>query len=103
MSFHESIPPELTKLCGAFLGSLMSLRWLPGGWIYKLQMLIGGVLVSSYVGDMLAHWSGMNAGAAGFLTGVFGIAVLDKLFELLRSTPWGAMLEERLRPRKDLP
>lgn len=97
------IPPEASKFSAGFVGSLVSLRWLPGTVLQRIQMLAAGTAVSWFAADPIAKWSGMNAGTAGFFLGVFGMAVVDKIFTAISTSPLAATFNEWLRKTIGLP
>lgn len=77
-------PPEASKLGASFTGSLVSLTWLPGGCWLKVQMLLAGTALSWYATDPIAGWAKMNVGTTGFFLGVFGMALVAKVFEIIQ-------------------
>lgn len=95
--------PEIGKLAASFIGSLCSLRWLPGRWWQKLQMLIAGTALSRYSTEPLAKWAGMNEGQAGFFLGLFGMAVVIKIFDTIEKTQVADIFMEWARKTLGLP
>lgn len=51
------------------------------GWIFSLN-----------VAPPVAHWLGLPEGFSGFLLGLFGMAIVDKIFEVWRSFELGALV-----------
>lgn len=96
-------PPEASKLGASFSGSLVALRWLPGGFLLKLQMLLAGTALSWYATEPVAHWAGMNVGTTGFFLGVFGMALVAKIFELIAATQIADIFVEWARKFLGLP
>lgn len=95
--------PEASKLGAAFVGSLISLNWLPGGCWRKARMLAAGTALSWYIAGPLAHWAGMNEGTTGLFLGLFGMALVEKVFELIAATQVADLFIEWLRKFLNLP
>lgn len=95
--------PEDSKLGASFVGSLVALRWLPGTCWLKLQMLLTGTALSWYATEPLANWAGMNVGTTGFFLGVFGMALVAKVFELLAELHVSEIIVEWVRKFLGLP
>lgn len=97
------LPPEASKLGASFAGSLVALRWLPGGCWLKLQMLLAGTALSWYATEPLARWAGMNVGTTGFFLGVFGMALVAKVFDLIAAAQVSEIAVEWARKFLGLP
>lgn len=95
--------PDLTKFAASLIGSLVSLRWLPGSCWQKLHMLLAGTALSWYLTGPLAAWAGMNEGTTGFFLGVFGMTLIAKIFELIAATQVADLFIEWLRKFLNLP
>lgn len=96
-------PPEASKLGASFTGSLVALRWLPGSCWLKLQMLLAGTALSWYATEPLANWADMNVGTTGFFLGVFGMALVAKVFDLIAETHVSEIIVEWVRKFLGLP
>jgi hypothetical protein len=75
----------LTQFAAGIAGALVSLRFMTGSWYEKLTMALGGATLS-YVGTApLATWLKIDnaAGLIGFLVGLFGMAVVSKVYEVI--------------------
>lgn len=68
------------KLLPGAAGSLLALTWMQGTWKRKVPMFLGGFALSFFASPSAAAWAGTNMGLAGFLLGLFGMAVVDKIF-----------------------
>jgi len=69
------------KLLPGTVGSLLALGWVDATWPRKVFMGIGGAALSFFVAPAAAAAAGTNEGLAGFLLGLFGMAVVDKIFK----------------------
>jgi hypothetical protein len=82
-----NIPPELSDAAPGIVGSALSLRWIPGTWLTKAAMWAGGCTMSVVGGKQFAqlmHMSGDGGvSLAGFLLGLFSMAVVSKLFDAI--------------------
>lgn len=94
---HQDIPPELIKAIPGTIGSIVALRWISGTPLQRIASVVGGVSASWYAGEHVAQWLEVNAGLAGFLLGLFGMAIAAKCFELLAQVNAPAVLDRILR------
>ncbi len=78
------------KLAGV-LGALVSMRYLQGSWPARLSMAGSGSLVAYYASPYLAQLLGIPEGLAGFLTGMFGMAIVSRGWEAVQAVPIGAL------------
>lgn len=81
-----TIDPTISKLLPAVLGSVVSLRFLPGTWPERLLMLVGGTALSYYSAPAASEWLGVAKaeGAIGFLLGLFGMGLVAGAYEVLQ-------------------
>jgi hypothetical protein len=94
---QPDIPPEVIKALPGALGSIVALRWIAGGPLQRVSSLVGGVSASYYSGDHLAGWLAVNPGLAGFLVGLFGMAIAAKCFELIAQFDVRGVVDRILR------
>ncbi|WP_312993411.1 hypothetical protein [Achromobacter animicus] len=73
------------------LGAAVSMRYLQGSWPARLSMAISGSLVAYYTAPYLSLMLGIPEGLAGFLTGMFGMAIVSRAWEAVQSAPVGAL------------
>ncbi|CAB3854446.1 hypothetical protein LMG26858_01887 [Achromobacter anxifer] len=78
------------KLAGV-LGALVSMRYLHGSWPARLSMAGSGSLVAYYASPYLSLLLGIPEGLAGFLTGMFGMAIVSRGWEAVQAVPIGAL------------
>ncbi len=92
----EAIDALMAKGAGV-LGACASLAFLRGSWPERIAMAIGGSVVSYYAAPWMAGTTGLPQGLAGFLLGLFGMAVCGKVWEAIQAAPlgeaWTAVLE----------
>ena len=95
----NDLPPDTDKFVAGPAGSLFALLWLKGTWPRKVAMFIGGWALSFYGAPGVATWLGFSEGFAGFLLGLFGMAIVDKMFEAWDVMDLGTILKDWLRKR----
>lgn len=90
------------KLAGV-AGALVSMKFLSGTLSQRLTSAASGVLLSYYAAPTLSHKIAMPEGLAGFLLGLFGMAIVSRAWEFVQDTPiatiWAAAID-RIRGRK---
>ena len=83
------------------IGSLISWRWAPQlGFIAKITGVVSAGALAMFVTPIIKQLSGVTDqsvlfGAAG-LVGVFGLSITAQLFDTMKSTKWGRIIERRL-------
>lgn len=87
MSLNNQISADfsVSNIIAAILGSLVSLKFVQGTLIERVFMAIGGSALSYYATSPTAAWLGMHMaeGLVGFLIGLFGMAIVAKLYEVV--------------------
>ncbi|CAB3918736.1 hypothetical protein [Achromobacter mucicolens] len=73
------------------LGAAVSMRYLHGSWPARLSMAVSGSLVAYYASPYLSLMLGIPEGLAGFLTGMFGMAVVSRAWEAVQAAPVAAL------------
>jgi len=68
-------------------GALLSLNFIKGTWPERITMGFGGAIISLYATSYVASKTGLPDGFAGFLVGMFGMAITAKLWEAIQVTP----------------
>jgi hypothetical protein len=101
MSDLQSWASDLSKEPGyaGMLGSLLSLRWMPGmSWKQKAFSLAGGFAVAWYLVpfalESLAITSKSAPTAFGFLGGFIGLNLLSKMWTYVAETTFGELLSK---------
>lgn len=77
------------KLAGV-LGAAVSMRFMQGSLLERLTMAAGGAAGSYFAAPFISLKTGMPEGLAGFLLGLFGMAVVSKFWEWIQTTPVAA-------------
>ena len=91
----------LAKLSGV-AGSLISLKFITcNTWLELLTMVAGGSFLSLYAAPYVTMKTDLPEGLAGFLLGVFGMAIAAKVWEAIQATPAGEILGRFLPVRKE--
>lgn len=84
------------KLAGV-AGAAISMRFLQGSPLARVSMAISGSLVSYYAAPHIAQLTGMPDGLTGFLLGVFGMAVVSRMWQWVEQAPialiWQAVVD----------
>lgn len=79
------------------LGALVSMRYLSGSWPARISMAISGAILSYYVSPWVSHRIGVPEGLAGFLLGLFGMAVVSRAWQAVQEFPismlWQAVID----------
>ena len=75
------------KLLAGIAGSFVSLRFMSGTLIQRVILAIGGAALSYYATTPFATWVGARdaEGLVGFFVGMFGMAIVSKIFEVIQA------------------
>lgn len=95
----ETAYPDLGKHLAGPLGALVALLWLTGSWLRKTAMFMAGWALSYYGSPAAAEWLGFSEGFSGFLLGLFGMSIVDKIFEVWQSMEFGVIFKDWLRKK----
>ncbi len=76
---------SIAKLLAGICGSVVSLRFVQGTIAERISMGIGGAALSYYASTPAAQWVGIKdaEGLVGFLIGLFGMAIMAKIYEVI--------------------
>jgi hypothetical protein len=79
---------SVAKLLAGLAGSVVSLRFVQGTVAERIFMGIGGASLSYYATTPAAQWVGVKdaEGLVGFLIGLFGMAIMAKIYEVILVT-----------------
>lgn len=72
--------PLIEKLFAAMAGASVSSMFLPGNWKRRLALIACGTVTSYYLGYTASRLGDLPETTAGFLVGLFSMAVADGLF-----------------------
>jgi len=93
---------EVAARLAGVAGALVSMRFLQGSRLARLSMALSGAVISYYVSPYLAERVGIPEGLAGFLLGMFGMAVVSRAWEAVQAVPVGPLWQavvDRVRGR----
>lgn len=73
------------KLMAGTLGSLVSMKFVQGTYLERLLMCVGGSALSYYGTTPIYQWIAVEniEGLVGFMVGLFGMAIVAKLYEAI--------------------
>lgn len=78
---QDQLHPEIIKAIPGTVGAIVALRWISGPPLQRIFSLIGGIGASYYGSGYVAKMMGGDAGLAGFMIGLFGMAAASKVFD----------------------
>lgn len=82
----------MAKLAGV-AGAIVSMRFLQGTFIERSTMAVSGAVLSYFMSPYISMKTGLPEGFCGFLLGVFGMAVVSRVWEVIETTPIGEFWE----------
>lgn len=82
-NFHEI---GFVKIISGVVGALVSLNFVRGTWVEKTFMAFGGSCLSYFTTTPIALWLAIEntEGLIGFIVGLFGMAIVAKIYELIQ-------------------
>lgn len=93
---------EIEKLLPGVIGSIGALLWIKGTWPRRIAMVGLGSAASYYGAPHVSVLFGMEEGLAGFLTGLFGMSVVDSVFRTWQELGVTELVREFVRARLGL-
>lgn len=97
----DSLRASVISFIFGLIGSIISLRWSPQmGLAAKLSGILSGAFIAMFATPLFKYLSGVTDsstlyGVAG-LIGIFGLAITAQIFDTVRGTKWGRIIERRL-------
>lgn len=90
---QHTLDVSLANLVAGVCGAFVSLRFVQGTAIERVTMAAGGAALSYYATPPAAGWLGMASaeGLVGFLVGLFGMAIVAKIYEAIQGLPAAKM------------
>lgn len=88
--------PEVAKIIPAAVGSAGALFWIQGTWPKKIGMFFLGASMSYLGTPYVSDYFGLAEGFAGFLLGLFGMSMVDKVMDTWQKFDLGATLKQVL-------
>ena len=98
----DNLDEILVKLSGLF-GAIVSTRFLNGNWIERVTFAASGATLSYFAALYAAQKTGMPEGLAGFLLGLFGMAIVSKAWEWFQAAALGEIAIDWIRKVLGLP
>ncbi len=96
METPNTVDPTIAKLIASVTGALVSINFVKGTWPERILMVIGGSALSYYGTTPIA--SGVNLtdaeGLVGFLLGLFGMAIVSRLYEAIQALDFKVVLSD---------
>ena len=95
----DSIPPEVKAVVPGVAGSLIAMFFLRRPLALMVGMFIGGCALSFFATTAIAEWLEVTKfeGLVGFLTGLFGMALVAKIYDTIEAinanAVWRAILK----------
>ena len=89
---------SLGKIIAGGAGAFVSLRFVQGKWYEKVIMVVGGTLLSVFAAGPTARYLHMTdaEGLCGFVIGLFGMAVVAKVYETIQAVETQKFLDRLL-------
>ena len=77
------LPPEVKDAVPGVAGSITALLFFRDGWRRAAGTLVAGAAIAKFVGPFIAVTIGSSSEVAGYITGLFGIAIVAKIFDMI--------------------
>jgi hypothetical protein len=96
--------PEVGKLLPGAVGAAISTIFLhQETWPRRIAMAVAGTATARFGGSAASAWTGLDPSFAGFLVGLFSMAIVAGVFETWRSLALGPIVTEWIRKVLGLP
>lgn len=95
----QDVPKEVLDVLPGAGGSLIALLWLKESKTRGAALWAAGSFVAYYTAPSLAKYLNMNEGVCGLFIGVFGMAIVNKAFEVLQSLQLGQIVSDWVQKR----
>lgn len=96
---QDHVPSEVMNALPGAGGSLIALLWLKESPARGLAMWAAGSFVAYYASSPLAAYIHLNEGVSGLFIGLFGMALVNKAFEVLQSLQLGTIVSDWIQKR----
>lgn len=82
----QSPDGHLLRLIAGIAGAVVSLNFVQGTWPERVIMASGGAALSYFASEPFAEWLKLPhaLGLVGFLIGLFGMAIVAKVYEVVQ-------------------
>lgn len=88
---------NLTKSASGLMGSVAAMLWIKDTWPRRVGYVLAGALASHYAAPHLARWSATDEALAGFLVGLFSMALAAKVFETIEAVKASDLYDRIMR------
>jgi len=72
-------------------GAVVSMHFLQGTWPARISMAVSGALFSYFAAPYLSLRTGLPEGLSGFLLGLFGMAIVSRVWDWWQALPVAAL------------
>ena len=91
-------PVDLSRYAPGAAGALISVLLIKDTWPRRIGLFVAGVVAAKYIGPYLVSSLKVEPELAGFLVGLFSMAVLAKVIEVIESLKpkevWGRIFKK---------
>lgn len=88
---------EIARHAPGLLGAITATLWIKDTWPRRIAYVVAGAAASHYAAPQVAGWTGTDIALAGFLVGLFSMAVAAKVFETVESVKASDLVDRILR------
>jgi hypothetical protein len=88
---------NFSRSASGLMGSVAAMLWIRDTWPRRVGYVLAGAMASHYAAPHLARWSSTDEALAGFLVGLFSMALAAKVFETLEAMQASQLLDRLLR------
>lgn len=88
---------DFARHAPGLIGSVVALLWVRDTWKRSVACVGGGMASSYYVSPSVVVWTSADPSLAGFLVGLFSVAVAAKLFETIDAVQPRSVIDRILR------
>lgn len=99
----QDLPPQIGQALPGVAGALVSLMFNKDAQPQRLALFLSGSITAYFGTPWAAKFSGLDTGLAGFLLGMFSMAVIARLFEAWQTLELTAILRDWVRKTLGLP
>lgn len=90
-------PSTLAKHAAGPAGAVTAMLFMRGmDWKHRIAMVIAGSIMAFYGAPLIHHWTGGNEGLSGWLVGLFGMALVAKIFDTWEALELGPLLRKKI-------
>jgi len=87
---HLNFDAIAGKVAG-LAGAVVSMHFMQGTWPARVGMAVSGMVISYFGSPYLSTRTGLPEGLSGFLLGLFGMAIVSRLWDWWEAFPVAAM------------